>query len=224
MFEKNSWLIDLEGYYRDVMNVTSVSLTTPLREFPFIYGGIKTAGADLLVRKQWKSIDAWVSYSYSDSRMQFDSINGGTSFTSIYDQTHILDVAGSYRIGQFKFSMGWKYRTGLAALPSIRTRMLSGAPTTVKQPSPPPSPGTPVQPKSAPPVGYTGRFPDYHQLDVSVYYNFPKEVKGFKGSVGISVMNCYNQDNIIEQSPERNTVSSRLMPLMAPNLFITLSF
>jgi hypothetical protein len=228
MFEKNSWLVDAEGYYRDVSNITSVSLTTPLRENPFIHGNIKTMGADLLVRKQWKSVDAWVSYSYSDSHMQFDSINEGKSFYSLYDQTNILDIAGSYRIGQWKLSLVWKYRTGLAVLTGIRTKMLSGAPTSVNTTSttqPPPPPGTPPPPPPPPSEeGYTNRFPDYHQLDASVYYSFPKEVKKYKGSIGVSVLNCYDQINIIEQNKSNNRLVSRVMPGISPNLFLTFSF
>jgi hypothetical protein len=222
MFEKNSWLVDLEGYYRELSNISSISITTPLRDRPFIHGNIETKGLDLLVRKQWKALDAWVSYSLSESWMKFDSINNGHRFYSLYDQTHVLDLACSYRIGQWKLSLSWKYRTGLAALPSIRTRMLSGAPTVQKTPPPPPPPGSSPPPEPA--VGYTDRFPDYHQLDAAVYYEFPKEVKKYKGSVGLSLINCYNQTNIIEQSSEGKEIKSRTMPGFSPNLFLSISF
>jgi hypothetical protein len=160
--------------------------------------------------------------------MQFDSINEGKSFYSLYDQTNILDIAGSYRIGQWKFSLVWKYRTGLAALPGIRTRMISGAPTSVSSTqsnTPPPPPGTPAPPApSSSAQGYSNRFPDYHQLDASVYYSFPKEVKKYKGSIGVSVLNCYDQVNIIEQTKSSRGLENRVMPGLSPNLFITFSF
>jgi ferric enterobactin receptor len=224
MFEKNSWLIDMEGYYRNVTDITSISVLSPLAPNPYIHGSIETKGVDVLVRKQYKSFDTWVSYSLSESLMQFDSINDGEQFSSLYDQTHILDVAGSYRISQWKFSLAWKYRTGLAALPGIRTRMIHGAPSgqQSQQPQQPRPPGAPAP--ASPTGGYSDRYPDYHQLDASLYYMFPKEVKKYKGSAGVSLINIYDQHNIIEQIPNKNTFRDKTMPGFTPNFFITISF
>jgi hypothetical protein len=163
-----------------------------------------------------------MSYTLSQSLMQFDSINEGAAFPSLFDQPHVLDLALSYRIGQWKFSAAWKLRSGLAIMPSIRGRMLHGSPSGADQPSPPP--GAP-QPPAA---DNSERFAPYHQLDASVSYGFPRKERKWDGSVGLSAMNCYDRENIIEQrtivSPQGTTTQYRTMLGFTPNIFVRFSF
>lgn len=227
MYEKKSWLIDIEAYYKLTNNVTYVSITHPERPAPFIHGSIETIGADLLVRKQWKKVDAWMSYTLSRSMMQFDSVQADP-FYSLYDQTHVLDLACSYKTGQWKFSVSWKYRTGLAALPEIRTKMLAGARSGEQQQQqqqpPPPPPGTSPPPQAGDPL-YTDRFPDYHQLDASVSFSFPRTPEKWNGSIGLSALNCYNRKNIIGQVPQdvngQKMMHNRYSLGFMPNVILT---
>lgn len=230
--EKNSWLIDVEGYAKNVMNVSSISINNPLGLNPYIHGNIEVYGADMLVRKQWRKLDAWVSYTLSKSTMKFDSVQA-TSFYSLFDQTHILDIAASYRWKQLKFSLAWKYRTGLAALSGIRIKMLHGAnsapgASATPPPPPPPPPGGGGPPPANPgEQRYTDRYPAYHTLDASVQYDFPRQQKKWRGATGVSVLNCYNQRNIIDQSmifdKGKPSLQSTVMMRVMVNVFVTFS-
>ncbi|MBC7862846.1 MAG: TonB-dependent receptor [Bacteroidia bacterium] len=231
IFEKKSWLFDVEAYYKKTDHISSTSTTQPSSDKPFIYGKIETVGADMLLRKQWKNTDAWISYTISKAMMQFDSISKDP-FYSLYDQTHIVDIACSHKIKQWKFTLAWKYRTGFAALPGIRTKMMAGAnsaPGGNNQPPPPPPGGGPPPPPGQgppppPPGSGSDRFPAYHSLDASIQYGFPKTEKNWKGSIGLSLLNCYNQKNITDSSPIMNNginnLSNRYMTGFMPNVVV----
>lgn len=221
LFEKSGWLVDLEGYVKQVNNVSNISITQPLSQQPFIQGSISTIGADLLVRKQWRHLDAWISYTLSKSMMRFDSVLLHESFYSLFDQTHVLDLACAYHIGQWKFSVAWKYRTGFAVLPGIRTRMMAGAN------SAPQATGTAPPPPAV--TNSSQRFPDYHMLDASIQYGFPKKPAGWRGYIGVSGLNCYNQKNIIDKPPlsvkgGKPVPTNKYMMGFMPNVVLSFSF
>lgn len=228
MWQKDSWLIDIETYVRQVDRISSISIRAPYGASPYITGELQTLGADLLVRRQWKHFDAWVSYTLSKSEMRFDSINDGEAFASLFDQRHILDLAGSYTLGRWKFSLAWKLRTGLAALPTIRGKMLHGAGTSEPQgPQPPPGSGPPPLAPGSDPF-YDDRFPVSHQLDASVQYTLTRSERKWQATVGASVMNLYNRQNIMEQilkpTPQGMMVRNKYMLGFTPNLFMSISF
>lgn len=225
MYEKKNWLIELEGYYKKVNKVSSISLKAPESLDPFIHGNIETMGLDLLIRKTIKDLSVWSSYTLSHSMMRFDSINNGARFNSLYDQTHVLDLAFSYDWKQFKISMSWKYRTGLSALPGIRTRMLHGAPSGGNAPTGGLGPlPTEIDGKTR----YTDRFPDYHQLDATISYQFPKKQRKWNGSIGLSCLNIYNQSNVIEQliviKTGKPEIHDMTMLKRTPNAYLKISF
>ncbi|HLP13662.1 MAG TPA: carboxypeptidase-like regulatory domain-containing protein [Flavobacteriales bacterium] len=229
VYQNKGWLIDMEGYYRFANNLTSVSLTDPNGPRPYIHGSVQTYGCDVLIRKSWENIDLWTSYTISKSMMQFDSVQA-EPFYSLNDQTHILDVAATYHIKRWRFSLSWKYRTGLAALPGIRNRMTAGANSEPSQggstPGPPP-PGSPG-PVFANGIEYKNRFPDYHSLDAFIGYEFQPATANWKGTLGASAINCYNQKNIIGQIPQfgsgKPTINNRYSLGFTPNVVLTIKF
>jgi len=75
-------------------------------------------------------------------------------------------------------------------------------------------------------IVYTNRFPSMHQLDVSATYAFTNTRKTWKGIVGLSILNLYDQDNIVNifqneppvDDPYRKTID------FAPNLQLSIQF
>ena len=223
MYEKKAWLIDFELYYKKTEDLTIVNITNFVSPTQFFYGSSTTVGADMLVKKRWRKFDAWVSYTISDSKMQFDSIQA-EPFTSIYNQKHVLDLDILYRLGKFKFSAGWKFRTGLSALPGIRTLLLRGAPQSGKAQNIGSGAGLEGE--------YLYKYPSFHQLDLSAVYDFHTNKKYWNGSVGFSLLNVYNKKNIIEQFVRygssgfggKPTFAYRYSMGFAPNLFVSFNF
>jgi hypothetical protein len=227
MYEKKGWLVDFEFYYKTANNLTVINIKDFTSANQFFYGSSYTVGGDLLVKKRWKKLDIWASYTLSDSKMQFDSIQA-EPFTSLINQKHVLDLDILYRLGKFKFSAGWKYRSGLTAIPGIRTKLLHGiAPNNAPPPGPGPGPGGP--PVVTGNKEYLDHYPSFHQLDISIVYDFPTKRKQWNGSVGVSLLNVYNRKNIIEQfrrPGQGNTlfVANKYSMGFAPNLFVSFNF
>lgn len=225
-FQKKSWVIDIESYYRKVSNMSINNFSNFNSPNQYIQGSESTIGIDLLIKKSLKNIDAWVSYTLSKTEMQFDSVQGGQPFPGIWNQTHILDVVFAYKWNQFKFSLTWKYRSGLSALP-FRDPYLLGPPYNLSSVAP----HAQVQsltflPGSA--EKYTDKFPAYHQTDLSIVYTYPKKKKGWNGTIGLSILNVFNKKNIIRQMARREPNGVFLANVYAigfsPNLTATLSW
>jgi hypothetical protein len=226
MFHKNSWLIDLELYRNEIDNIAINNIINFSDVNSYLYGNEKTEGADLLIKKDWTNFSAWTSYTLSKSEFHFDSIQS-ESFSFVYDQRHRLDVVIGYTWHQWKISAGWKYRSGLPVLKGIRGKLLHGAPPTPPRPpsSSPPPPGQLVEGSDP---AYNDRFPNYHQLDVSLVYTLPKERKGWRCTVGLSLLNVYNNQNVIEQiiRPVRggHIRSDKYAIGFAPNVMVSVNW
>ncbi len=75
-------------------------------------------------------------------------------------------------------------------------------------------------------IAYTERFPSMHQFDVSATYGFTNTKKSWKGIVGLSIVNLFDQDNIVNifqneppvDEPYRKTIG------FAPNLQFSIHF
>ncbi len=206
MYEKKGWLFDVEGYYKNIDDITVINIYDFSNTNSYYYGKSYTLGMDVLLRKSWSR--------------------------------HILDLAGSYKWRQWKFSAGWKYRTGMESMVAIRTRLLHGpsvSNTTTPTPPPPPGGGGPptnpdfYEDSDGNPF-YTGRYPAFHQLDIAIAYLFPSRQKQWNGSIGVSLNNVYNQKNIVEQQHIRvgadnhQRLVSRYSIGFAPNLILSFNF
>ena len=185
IFHKNGWVIDVQGYYKNVMGITSSSLGFELLpQAGFDEGESKIKGMDLLVKKRWKNYRSWLSYSLCKVDYFFDNY-AATSFPAAYDQRHAANWANLFSYKNWEFSLGFS--------------MTSGTPYTVItnfefQPNPMPGPEL-IE------VDYDKingqNVPLNHHLDASVVYNFlPKNTNRWRGNIGFSVYNIYNQQNV----------------------------
>lgn len=204
-------IIDIEGYFKHVDNLTTES-DRPIT--PFISGELNVIGADILIRKQFNKLDTWLSYSYLNSNMYFPDINQN-DFPTYYDQPHTLNVTSTLPVKNWQFSLGWY--------------ISSGAPNYLYSnffPEPgrnPPDPNDPISQDLN-----EGRFPAMHQLDMAAVYNIPTHGKGWKASVGISILNIYDQKNLIEEAYFNigtNTIQAKRYNIgFAPNIMFNIGF
>ncbi len=178
-FEKKGWLIDLETYSKQLNNLT-IQAESVASVDEYSHGEGYTLGADLLLRKRWTNFDIWVSYTFNFTRWQFDSISPN-EFRPYYDQPHIFQIAGTRSVDRWKFSASWSWRSGIPDQ-TVNTGFVIGPPG-----PPPPPPG----------VQYRGRYKNLHQLDISVLYELGVS-KEWKGLLGLSIQNIYDQNNVIE--------------------------
>jgi hypothetical protein len=122
--------IAIEGFYKYIEN--AVSMREGGSFFSVVPGTLFTLspndwndlitqgkanayGLESYLRKNGEHFSGWISYTYSKTTMQFESINRGRPFAFTYDRTHDLGIFVSWFSGvHFRASCGWIYGTGNA--------------------------------------------------------------------------------------------------------------
>lgn len=182
-YKNNGWNIDLEGYYKKIKGLTSLTngFTNSLNTYS--EGQSNILGLEVLIKKKINNYRTFLSYSLTQNKLLFEVINNGNSFRGYQDISNSFTWSHSYNLNKFNFSLGWKYRTGI---PYTRA---NGLITNTQQIA----------------INYekvnNQRLPNYHRLDFSADYrfNFSKKEK-WKGKLGFSLLNIYNQKNILNRS------------------------
>jgi len=197
VFNKAGWDIDLEGYYKKVDGLTSFTLGFENVDDFFSVGKSNVFGMELLIKKKIQNYRTWLSYSFVNNDFTFSNINDGNSFPSNADITHQLTWSHTYTWKSFDVSLGWNYRTGI---PYTKATGIVGTP-----------------PNSVINFEETNgdRLPNYHRLDISATYKFNiSESEKWKGKIGFSLLNVYNQKNILSRTYEKrqdNTNSGEVL-------------
>ncbi len=120
-------LISLEGYYKQLMNVTNyvegknLFLNNTTWEQNIQSGKGWSYGTELMVSKKTDRWQAQLSYTLSWNWRQFKSVNKGNRFPYKYDRRHDLSAAATYRISNKWSASGmWTFATGdVFTLPSL---------------------------------------------------------------------------------------------------------
>lgn len=222
VFNKKGWRVDIDGYYKNITGLTSFNRSfgnTSVLE-TFSEGNSNIYGVDILIEKKINNYQTWMSYSYTDNKFEFSRINNGLTFPGNYDIRHYFRWAHSYTLNNFKFSLGWNYRTGTPYTPVTSETQTNGDLFIF--------------------IGETNttRISDYHRLDFSGTYTFNFDKKNhWKGKIGFSLLNIYNRKNLLERYYEiipfinqDNNIQFRLQTVdkfslgMTPNLVFRVDF
>ena len=176
-YTKKGWLINAIPYYKKVDGITTQS-----QGFQDSYEYVKTAGSytakgiDLLLRKQLKNSNYWLSYSYLKSTYFFDLLPE-PNFPSNFDITQALTLGTNYTLNRFLFAAGLNWRTGKPLTRPIKNNEVNDGAIN---------------------FGHANQFrqDDYLRLDVSAKYEF-EWGENTKAQIGLSVWNVLNRDNTI---------------------------
>ncbi len=186
VFHRKDWLIDVQSYLKNVNGLTS--LATGFDEDltgKFHLGNAKIRGLDILVKKRWGNYSSWISYSFNKVEHQFDTFFD-REFNASNEQPHNFHWVNMWAHKKFEFSLGWKIASGTPY--SLKDNYLIRIEQGMMGPR-----------ESIRPVinEYNGeRLPARHQLDASILYNFyPRKQGNWKGKIGLSLFNIYNQTN-----------------------------
>lgn len=199
MFEKRGWIIDLELYAKTTNGISRETIEKNL-----IYGSMQTQGADLFIKKKWNKFTSWASYTFSQTETEFD-----VKTTVYFNQGHVLNLVGLLELGRWNFTSSWAYLSGMPInLPTLDPNHSNSNGQTELT------------------VPYDTQFPAQHQLDLSATYKFWEKQNGWKGVLGLSMINVYNQQNIINvfQNNPRVDDPYRYAVGMAPNVHLSLLF
>ncbi len=175
MYSKHGILVDIEGYFKLIDNVTAYNFIDNDTNKTYVYGNYENVGVDILIKKSYNNFEGWCSYSFSSSDATFDTLK----FPNLWNQAHIFSMVFGYTWKSLKFSIGWNYKTGLAVAEGIRNQYLVGKPIRPgSNTTPPPPNGKGITLVDESPDEYVDFFPDSHQLDLSITYKIvPKSTK-----------------------------------------------
>lgn len=206
LYEKSDWLLDFEIYVNNINNINRVAPIVQQQPEPDILGDLETIGADFLVKKRWPQFETWLSYTWGNTEEIFNENQGSSS--AYYDQRHVLNVKWLYPRDRWSLALSWNMMSGLP----VRTPRQEE----IDNPDGPDVLNIP----------YSGRFPVQHQMDLSATYQFSKPGAPWRGVIGLSIMNVYNRQNVINvfQQNVITTDAIRYGLGFAPNLQVKFTF
>jgi hypothetical protein len=116
-YETPSYLLDLEGYYKELGGVSQFSVrsrqeTDQDLSTAFFSGTGTVRGLEVLAQKKAGRLTGWVSYTLSKVVHDLEGFNDDEPFPASHDQRHELKVVGSYRVNDWTLSGSFTYGSG----------------------------------------------------------------------------------------------------------------
>jgi hypothetical protein len=182
-YSKNKWIIDFEAYFKKTKNINTLDFdfnNTSL--YNYSIGTSSIQGVDIFIKKQLNKYSTWLSYSFNSAKYRFDDLNDGNPFPSNVNIDHTVKWSHFYKWKKIDFSLGWLWHNGK---PYTKINTTSDE-------------------NEISEYSYSNlnneKLKVYHRLDFSMVYNFrPHTNKTIKYRLGLSIMNLYNQKNIINK-------------------------
>ncbi len=207
-FQKKGWTIDIEAYQKELDGI-GILLTNDIANPRNVTGNNTVKGIDILLKKQWKHYQTWVSYSFSESRFQFESINNNTPFDGSFDTPHNLVWTHSANYKNFELSLGYRFHSGI---PFTNKSLDTNS----------------AQTNFIAFEKFNGeRLPNYQRLDLSGSYSFHLDrAKKIKAKLGFTLQNLANTRSLLSRdfkaietdNPESPTNSRRVLLQRADRL------
>ncbi len=187
VFQKDGWLIDIEGYYSKTDSINTISpLFAPLSdELEFSKGSSTVRGLDILLKKQFSKVNAWFNYSLGKARYDFLDIDQ-FSFPAPNDIRHNLSVLITCKLNRLHLSMNTRYHSGMPfTKPELEPNL----------DDPNPDPGFAYF------LDYNAynaeRLEHYVRLDVNAAYRFELgRRQKLQCEISTSLINVFNQKNV----------------------------
>ncbi len=192
-YETNQFLVNIEAYYKDILNLTEYSMRfnpSPLGvsyNENFYVGKGTSRGVEFMVQRKAGKLNGWMSYTLGEAKNKF-SVYSDDYYHANQDVTHEFKAVGMYKYKRWDFSATWIYATGrpyTAPSGAYTVTLLDGTEKDYFT----------VTSKNA------LRLPDYHRFDVSAQFKLLEGTKADKkrkelGYVGLSLFNVYNRKNV----------------------------
>ncbi len=183
-FQQDTWSVDVETYIKKINNLTSLTRGFDLETTTLAIGESTITGLDVLVKKRFYNFTSLVSYSLTKNDFQFDDVNNTKPFSGNFDIRHYLSLIQSAKFGNLELSLGWRYRTSRPYTLALGLEGDTAENITIQYEE-----------------TNGERLNDYHRLDFSAKYTFkPLKNKSAKASLGFSLLNMYNQKNILNRN------------------------
>lgn len=182
-YNKKKWYLDIEGYYKQIEGITTLTagFINPI-DNTYHKGESTIFGIDVFLQKNFRNYKTWVSYSYINTNNTFEGINNNKSFPGNWNIEHTVKWSQFYKISNFQFSLGWIWHTG-KAFTNISRVNESGEIVILEFDK-----------------INSDNLPVYHRLDFSAIYDFKiSNTPKMKYRIGVSVLNLYNKKNLLNR-------------------------
>ena len=181
---ENIYEFSMEGYYKDIRNVTDFADNAQLFfnddiATEFRQGYSWSYGAEFLLSKTQGKLIGMMSYTWSKSFRELPGVNHGNKFYANHDRRNVVNLQAAYDLDdKWTFGGTFTYATG-------RPITLTSGKYEYG----------PYQPDIIT-ARNTYRLPAFHRLDLSVTLNPRKNAnRKWKGQYVFSVYNAYNRKN-----------------------------
>ena len=184
LYDHLGWSFDLDTYFKRNTGISALKLGFLSNDQnQYNIGDQKISGLDFYLKKNFKQIKTWISYSFTDIKNKFLTLNNNEYFTANNQIQHAISSSVAYKTEKIQVALGWKWHSG-TPYTSLKT-----------------NPTNTVFNDGI----NTERLPNYNRFDFSSIYNFSFSKNGkLKGKVGISIRNLLNQNNLISREYSGN--------------------
>lgn len=209
IFKKKGWLFDMDAYYKTINNITSYTLGFFTQSNNKIHNGEGSVkGLEILIQKQSKNWNFWLTYSYQYSQNFFQDLNNGKKFPMNFDIKHSFNMSLIKRWNSFSLALGWFWHSG--------------------------KPYSKIDNEGQIVSFNSNRLSDYHRLDISGFYEF-KLSSNTASKVGFSLYNVYNRQVVISKEIENGlgnfftpsntkTINNYYSQKITPSFFLRIYF
>ncbi len=176
-YSNSGWLLSGEGFYKEVRGITTQSQGfQDAYQFVAQSGEYDAYGAEILLRKQYRELSAWLSYTYLRSNYRFEGLPE-SEFANNLEIQHTVSSGLTYSANRLQVSAGVNWHTGR-----------------------PYSPASGQDPDGN--VGYgpanSGSLPDYFRADLSARYQW--ELAGDTSlQLGLALWNLTGRKNTLNR-------------------------
>jgi len=177
-YKKNNWQIDSDFYFKKLEGITALSLGFLNPDNPNFNIGKQTIyGFNLFINKKIGAFNHWISYSYTNAKNKYSTLNSNTFFAANNAIKHNATISVSYKKNNFQTAIAFHIHSGKPFTKAVTQ-------------------GDKILFKGI----NTETLPVYHRLDISSKYQFWLSKKQFSRMiVGLSLRNIYDQKNQISK-------------------------
>lgn len=179
-YTKNSWLFDIENFYKKVVGITTSSQGFQNQlEFVKITGDYEVWGTEMLIQKKMNHFLTWLSYTYNHNNYNFSTYEYPI-FPNNFELMHTASWAGIYEKNNFKIALGTKWTSGRPNTPPDNSQIDRSNPVLVYN-----------KPNSS-------NLRIFSQVNFSSTYKWETD-NGIQYKLGISILNILNRKNEISE-------------------------
>lgn len=180
LYDYNGWSFDIDTYSKRNVGISALRLGfLSNSQSQYTIGEQKISGVDFYLKKDFKQLKSWVSYTFTDIKNKFNNLNNNHYFTANNQIQHAISSSIAYKTRKVQIALGWKWHSGK---PYTSSEVSSTNNTVFND-------------------GInTRRLPNYNRLDFSSIYHFSlSKSQKIKGKIGLSIRNLLDQSNLISR-------------------------